>query len=90
MNVHKLKTDPDVFAMSFSGCKPFEIRKDDRGFKVGDLLILQETRFSGEEMRGGSPLEYTGREISRLVDYILPAGSYGLKPDWVVMTVSKI
>lgn len=90
MKIHKLKTDSAVFNMSFIGSKPFEIRKDDRGFEVGDLLILQETRFSGEEMAAGKPLEYTGRELSRMINYILPAGSYGLSPGWVVMTVDKI
>lgn len=76
--------------MSFFGCKPWEIRKDDRGFKVGDMLLLRETRYSGEEMKAGRPLEYTGRELSRLITYILRGGQYGLGDDWIVMTVSNV
>lgn len=90
MKIHKLKTDTEVFSMSFSGIKPWEIRKNDRGFEVGDLIILQETKYSGEEMRNGKPLEYTGRELSRIISYILRPGAYGLHPDWVIMTVDQV
>ena len=90
MKIHELKTDPDMFSMTISGVKNFEIRKDDRGFELGDLLILKETKFSGAAMGAGAPLVYTGRQVSRFVNYILPAGSYGLSPGWVVMRVDKI
>ena len=90
MKIHNLKTDPEVFAMSFSGVKPWEIRFNDRDFQSGDMLILEETKYSGEEMKKGKPLEYTGRKLSRLILYILPVGAYGLADGWVVMTVSNI
>lgn len=90
MEVHELKTDPDVFAMSYAGNKNFEIRKNDRDFQVGDLLILKETLFSGEQMKNGMPLQYSGRILSRSVNYILPGGEYGLDPEWVIMDVIKI
>ena len=81
MKIHELKTDPEAFGMSFSGCKPWEIRKNDRNFKVGDMLILKETRYTGDEMKKGRPIEYTGRELSRLINYILPVKpSYFLSP----------
>lgn len=88
MIIHDLKTDPEAFRASCDGVKPWEIRFDDRGFKVGDLVVLLETKHSGEEMRRGFPLEYTGRRLTRRIDYILPVGSYVLYDGWVVMTVS--
>lgn len=39
---HKLKIHPPFFASVKRGDKPFEIRKNDRNFKVGDVLELEE------------------------------------------------
>ena len=86
---HKLKTDPVVFQDSWTGHKNFEIRYNDRDFQVGDSITLRETVYSGEEMKEGKPLEYTGREIDRKIDYILRGPLYGLKSGWVIMAVSS-
>ena len=56
MKVHILKTWPVFFWDVSTGAKTFEIRKNDRGFQVGDELILQEydpisKQYSGEELR---------------------------------------
>lgn len=42
MKTHILKTHPDPFAAVLSGEKRHEIRVDDRGFAVGDVLELRE------------------------------------------------
>jgi|GEM_PF-3364758 len=42
MTVHELKTLPQYFGPVADGIKTFEIRKDDRGYQVGDLLLLKE------------------------------------------------
>ena len=76
---HELKILPDYFAAVVSGEKTFEVRKDDRAFKVGDSLVLKET--------GGHGL--TGRETKVKVSYILRDPTYckagfcilGIKPD---------
>lgn len=85
--VHQLKTDPEVFAASWEGIKGFEIRFNDRDFEPGDELLLKETRFSGEEMKEGAPLEFTGREIDAHVNYMLRGGNYGLAEGWVILSV---
>ena len=41
-NTHNLKCWPQYFWPAMCGDKPFEIRKNDRDFKVGDYLELQE------------------------------------------------
>lgn len=61
--IHRLKTWPIFFAEVRSGAKPFEARKDDRNFQVGDTLILQEWSNHTEQ--------YTGEEETRIVTYIL-------------------
>lgn len=82
---HTLKTDRDVFEESHAHHKPFEIRFNDRDYKVGDLLILKETMYSGAAISKGAPLEYTGRELKREITSIVTG--YGMSDGWVVMGV---
>ena len=84
---HELKTDPEVFDAVKSGEKTFEIRLNDRNFKVGDVLFLRRTRHTGEEMRVGMPLEYTDDELRKTVRYILHGPIYGLADGWVIMSI---
>ena len=44
---HHLKTLPEYFQAAIVGKKPFEIRNNDRGFKPGEIVILEE--FEGIE-----------------------------------------
>lgn len=88
MAIHDLKTDPEVFAVSLRGDRPWEIRCNDRDFKICDELHLRETVYTGEEMRNGKPLEYTGRMLTRTVTYML--SGYGIKDGWVMMSVRSI
>lgn len=87
---HVLKTDPEVFQASWDGLKPWEIRFDDRGFEVGHTVVLKETRHSGEEMRNGAPLIYTGRMTLATIAYILRGQIYGLADGWCVMTLRPL
>jgi hypothetical protein len=84
--IHELKTDTEVFTAFADGMKTFEIRFDDRDFKVGDLLLLKETQHTGEEMKDGKPLIYTGQEDWLKVRYILRGPIYGLREGWVIMS----
>ncbi|MFA6321796.1 MAG: DUF3850 domain-containing protein [Candidatus Omnitrophota bacterium] len=84
--IHELKTDPEVFQSVCDGFKTFEIRLDDRGFKVGDDLLLKETFYTGEEMKQGKPLQYTGRDYYSHVNYILRGPCFGLADGWVIMS----
>jgi len=81
---HILKTDPEVFQAVLSGAKTFEIRLNDRGYAVGDVLGLRETKHTGAEMRAGAPLVYTGRECQRFVSHVLTG--YGLADGWCCLS----
>lgn len=99
MQIHELKTDPQVFDAVAEGRKTFEIRKDDRGFAVGDLLMLRKTKHTGQEMRSyphpdhpgriveGKPLKYVGQPLYVRVTYILRGPIYGLADGWVIMAI---
>lgn len=80
MTVHELKILPKYFKAVCDGSKTFEIRKNDRGFKVGDTLLLKEwddnTRMP------------TGREVIAEVTYILYGNpQFGLHEDYCIMSI---
>ena len=71
---HYLKILPQYYADVISGVKTFEIRFNDRGYKVGDMLVLRE--FDG--------VNYTGREALREVCYLIDSPDY-CKDGYVVL-----
>lgn len=73
--VHELKTWPNYFEPVLDGRKTFEVRYDDRGFQVGDILVLRE--WDPEEGL------YTGRVVVFEVTYVLHG--MGLQKDYVAM-----
>jgi hypothetical protein len=85
--IHELKTDPEVFDAVQRREKTFEIRKDDRGYKVGDGLLLKRTQYTGAEMAQGQPLVYTGEKEARMVTHILRGPCYGLAEGWCIMSI---
>ena len=87
--IHELKTDMDVFQAVIDGFKTYQIRLDDRGFSVGDELLLRETEYTGGEMKNGKPLEYTGRSELVQVTHILRGPIYGLMSGWVIMSIAE-
>jgi hypothetical protein len=60
---HELKSWPDYFEPISNGQKTFELRKNDRRFAVGDVLVLREY----DDRQGA----YTGRELRRRIVYML-------------------
>jgi len=71
--LHFLKTWPTYFAALLDGSKLFEIRKDDRHYQVGDILVLQEWEPPDSPISGRG---YTGREIRRIVTYKTDNGEW--------------
>lgn len=74
---HELKTLPEHFGPVWTEDKKFEIRKDDRGFAIGDNLLLREYKPG----KG-----YTGRFLYVEVIFILHAG-FGLRKGFICMTI---
>jgi glyoxylate utilization-related uncharacterized protein len=61
--IHELKLWPEHFSHVLDGSKSFEYRLNDRNYKVGDILFLQEYRPDTNS--------YTGRSLRKTVSYIL-------------------
>lgn len=65
-----------------NGLKPFEVRRNDRNFQVGDILRLREWRPADET--------YTGRVTEQKVILILDDSRFGVKPGYVVMAIAPV
>ena len=89
MLVHELKTRPEPFEEIETGRKTFELRENDRGFEVGDLLVLREWSFYNSLVRPGTG--YSGRKTCRRITYMLEGGSspFGgsLAKGWVILAL---
>jgi ASC-1-like (ASCH) protein len=74
---HNLKILPEYYQAVIDGSKTFEIRKNDRNFQVGDVLILNEFKE-----------RYSGRWVAVKVTYILKSKEY-LPKNYVAMSIRK-
>ena len=77
---HELKILPQFFQAVWEGKKKAELRKDDRGYKTGDVLILRE--WDGTE--------YTGGGIAVRVTHILRnCAEYGLADGYCILSIER-
>lgn len=86
---HELKILPEYFEAVASGCKQFEIRKNDRDYKVGDQLILRECRtYIQQDLHGlfKAACSYAGNSYKAEITYIT---DYAQKDGYVVMGIKK-
>lgn len=72
MATHELKSWPDYFEPILTGSKAFELRLNDRDFRVGDTLKLREY--------DDRKAVYTGREIKKKVTFLLDGIGGGCIP----------
>ena len=75
--IHDLKIAPKYTDAQFAGIKNFEIRKNDRDYKIGDRLWLRE--WNGRD--------YTGRKVTVYVTYIT---DYQQRDDYVVLGTNPL
>lgn len=77
---HDLKTRPEPFEAVADGLKPWELRRNDRGFSVGDRLVLRKWDPAASE--------YCGSKLTRLVTWILEGPAFGLPEGYVIMSLA--
>ncbi len=76
--IHALKTHPKYFKDIEALTKTFEVRKNDRDFKTGDALLLQE--YDPETKK------YTGKEWNGHIGYILDDPEF-VKKGFVILAI---
>ena len=100
---HILKVENEYFDDLVANKKPFEVRKDDRGFQKGDTLHL--CRYGREKHRTSSRLGYMNKhgdvvssrpksdevdQCMRKITYVLTGGQLGIEPGYVVLGLALI
>lgn len=80
--VHHLKCWPEYFAQLVQGSKKFELRLNDRGFAVGDILVFHEFDPSNQQ--------YSQKRQGFKIDYILEGDILGLVPGYCIMSISPV
>ena len=76
MAVHQVKSWPEYFGPISHHTKTFDLRKDDRGYTLGDVITF-------EEFRPGVG-EYTGKKTTCRINYIL-RNFDGLMPGYCIL-----
>ena len=94
MTQHFLKLNDRFFDAVANGIKTFEIRKNDRDYKVGDTLVLKEVNDDGKRLTYadhnlGINLDY---EIKVAVTYILTHEDFpdGVPEGYVAMSIERV
>ena len=91
---HHLKLHPEPFQAATDSLKPWEFRKDDRGFEVGHKVELREwdPTLTAHEINTENeygveclPVGYTGRTITGTITYIIREG-YGIPEGFCIFT----
>ena len=70
--IHEIKIAPEYFEPVFTGRKNFEVRKNDRGYRAGDSVIMREW-----SLEHG----YSGRVVCREIGYV---STFEQRPGWCV------
>lgn len=77
--IHFLKEDELYYNDVITGKKTFEVRYNDRDYKVGDYICLNERRINGA---------YTGRREFFRIEYILDHPQY-CKDGYVILAIKS-
>ena len=81
--IHELKIESSYFDAVAEGNKHFEIRENDRDFRAGDILALNEVKENAAE----DEIQHTGRSLLAEVTYVLTDERF-LKKGWAVLEIS--
>lgn len=81
--LNELKTWCEYFNLVLEGKKQFELRRNDRDFRVGSYLLLREWHPTGKE--------YTGRALLvRIVMILSGVPNWGLKEGYCIMGIERV
>lgn len=78
---HELKSHKFFFKYFLTDIKCYEIRKKDRDYQIGDVLILKE--YDPEKN------DYTGRMCTREIVYIITGQEHSIGEGLIMMTLIK-
>ncbi len=84
--LHELKIWSEPFAAIVAGAKRAEIRRDDRGFEAGDMILLREWILSNQD-NSSKQGRYTGQTWKGIITHVLRDNSSGIQPGFAMLSV---
>ncbi len=81
---HQLKIRKNYLQDILEGIKNFEVRKNDRNYQVGDVLVLNEWEPTDVILNTG---DYSGKKVKVRVDYVFYMSELGVNSDYCVMSI---
>lgn len=80
--VHHLKIQTEFFEAVNKGLKKFEIRRNDRDFKIGDWVFLENFNPKTNSYEPGI--------IKVEIIYIIEGGQFGIEEGFIIFGFNKI
>lgn len=93
-SIHDLKTVNRYWDAVAAGTKTFEVRKNDRAFQTGDVIVLTRTTEGGQydtrpEDRSPDGC-FAKSQISFRITYLLQGGQLGIEPGYCVLGLGSL
>lgn len=88
---HILKTWPEPWHAVADKLKRFEVRKNDRCFQTGDIVILRRTKPDSSGFQRVEYCPHTGRpfDLRFRIGWMLQGGQFGIEPGYCVFSLEK-
>lgn len=84
-NTHKLKCWEEFFTVKWNGKKDWELRKDDRNYRVGDIIIQEEGNIVHDDF------VRTGRKLIEEITFIVrEQPQFGLQKGYCIMSTKEL
>lgn len=84
--VHDLKCQRTQYLDIRAGIKKCEVRRNDRDYRVGDLLCLRMVL----DPKEGPIADYCGPALLAQITHILKGGQFGIDSAFVVLSIERV
>lgn len=85
---HCLTVDRDEFKAIVAGERLHLLRVHGRNFQIGDILHIEETQYTAEQMKNGALMVYTSRYVKRQITHV-QAGR-GIEDGFCILSFKRV
>jgi hypothetical protein len=89
MKEHVLKTVATAWDAVESGQKRFEVRRNDRFFQSGDVVVLRRLDDNGYYSIGKEG-RFSTKDLKFKIGWILQGGQFGIEPGFIVFQLEEL
>ena len=90
MAEHILKTLATAWDAVNAGEKRFEVRKNDRFFQRGDIVVLRKLHQDGFHYATGATSRFSTLDLKFKIGWTLQGGQFGIEPGYVVFQLEDL